>query len=70
MTEPRFGRMPDAKRRSGLSRSKLYEIAAKHEGLFRKLDDATIVDLHKLDEILAALPPAKITTNREAGAKR
>jgi hypothetical protein len=70
MTEPRFGRMPDAKRRSGLSRSKLYEIAAKHEGLFRKLDDATIVDLHKLDEILAALPPAKITPNREAGAKR
>jgi hypothetical protein len=60
MNEPRFGRIPHAKQRSGLSRSKLYEIAAKHRGLFLKADDATIVDLHKLDEILAALPAAKI----------
>jgi hypothetical protein len=56
----RFGRIPDAKRRSGLSRAMLYRIAAQHRGLFLKADGATIVDLDMLDRILAALPPAEI----------
>jgi hypothetical protein len=56
----RFGRIPAAKDRSGLSRSKLYELAARHRGLFRKADGATIVDLEMLDEILANLPVANI----------
>jgi hypothetical protein len=59
---PRFGRIPDAKRRSGLSRGKLYELAAQNKGLFRKADAATIVDLQRLDRILADLPAAEITT--------
>jgi hypothetical protein len=62
--QSRFGRIPDAKRRSGLSRAKLYEIAAQHRGLFRKADAATIVDLQMLDQILAELPPAEIASGR------
>jgi hypothetical protein len=60
MSEQRFGRIPDATRRSGLSRTIIYEIAAEHKGLFRKAGSATIVDLQMLDQILAKLPPAKI----------
>ena len=68
--QPRWGRIPDAVRRSRLSRSKLYEIAAQHQGLFRKADGATIVDLVKLDEVLADLPPAELggVTERETTA--
>jgi hypothetical protein len=60
MSEQRFGRIPDATRCSGLSRTIIYEIAAEHKGLFRKAGSATIVDLQMLDQILAKLPPAKI----------
>jgi hypothetical protein len=60
--ESNFGRIPDAQRRSGLSRGKLYGIAAQHPGLFLKAGAATIVDLRKLDRVLADLPPAEITT--------
>jgi hypothetical protein len=59
--QPRFGRIPDGIRRSGLSRGKLYGLAAQHKGLFLKADAATIVDLQKLDQVLADLPPAEIT---------
>jgi hypothetical protein len=68
--QSRFGRIPDAKQRSGLSRAKLYQIAARHRGLFLKADDATIVDLEMLDQILAALPPAEIGREHEAEADR
>jgi hypothetical protein len=60
----RFGRIPDAKARSGLSRSKLYELAARNSGLFKKVDAAVIVDLEYLDRILADLPPADIKTGK------
>jgi hypothetical protein len=71
MTDPsRFGRIPVAKRRSGLSRGKLYQYAARHRGLFRKAGAATIVDLQMLDQILAALPPAEIGRKREAEAEQ
>jgi hypothetical protein len=59
---PRFGRIPDAKRRTGLSRGKLYEIAAENPGLFKKAGTATIVDLARLDRVIANLPEAEITT--------
>lgn len=59
--QPRFGRIPDGMRRSGLSRGKLYGLAAQYPGLFKKLDAATIVDLQKLDQVLADLPPAELT---------
>lgn len=66
---PHFGRLPDAQRRSGLSRGKLYQLAAQHKGLFRKADAATIVDLKMLDRILGALPAAEITNDRAATSK-
>jgi hypothetical protein len=56
---PRSGRIPAAIKYS-VGRSSLYEIAAEHEGLFVKFRGATLVDFAKLDEILDALPPAKI----------
>jgi hypothetical protein len=59
-SSPRFGRIPTAKLRSGLGRGALYQLASQHTGLFRKYGAATIVDLELLDEILAALPPARI----------
>jgi len=68
--QPRFGRIPDAKRRSGLSRAKLYDIAGRHRGLFLKADDATIVNLEMLDQILAALPAAEIGRGRKAEAEK
>jgi hypothetical protein len=57
---PRFGRIPDAKHRSGLSRSTLYGLAAKHRGLFVKAGAATLVDLNVLDRIMDTFPPAEI----------
>jgi hypothetical protein len=61
----RFGRIPQAKAQSGLSRSKLYELAAAHPGLFLKLDATTIVNLEMLDNILAELPEAQIGKPKE-----
>ena len=61
---PRFGQIADAERRSGLSRGYLYELAADNVGLFKKAGSATIVDLEKLDEILAGLPAAAITPRK------
>lgn len=58
----RWGRVPEAKAQSALGKVKLYEIAAKNPGLFKKAGAATIVDLHKLDEVIANLPDAEITT--------
>ena len=57
---PRYGRIRAAMARSGCGRTKLYELAGKHHGLFVKLDAATLVNLDLLDQILDRLPPAKI----------
>jgi hypothetical protein len=56
----RFGRIPVATAESGLSRSALYVLAAKHRGLFKKAGSATIVDLNMLADIIAELPDADI----------
>jgi hypothetical protein len=57
---PRFGTIPSAVDYSGRSRSRLYQLAAKHKGLFRKDGKSTIVDFAILDQILDGLPVAKI----------
>ena len=57
---PRFGTIPQAVDYSARSRSRLYQLAAKHEGLFRKDGKSTIVDFAILDRILDGLPVAKI----------
>jgi hypothetical protein len=59
-TLPRFGTIPRAVDYSGRSRSRLYQLAAKHEGLFRKDGKSTLVDFTILDQILDELPIAKI----------
>jgi hypothetical protein len=68
ISAPRFGRIPVATERSGIGRSKLYELAEKHRGLFKKLDGATIVDLEFLDRIVADLPAAEIGKTAEEPA--
>ena len=65
----RFGRIPDAIARTGVRRSKLYGLAKKHRGLFRKDGAATIVDFEKLEQVLADLPPAEFDdTERNSAA--
>ena len=58
----RWGRIPTAIETRGVKRTKLYGLAARHRGLFRKDGSATIVDLHFLDEIIEALPPAELAS--------
>lgn len=65
VTARRFGRISDAIGRSGLSRSELYQLAAENHGLFLKRGVATIVDLVKLDSVLAELPAAQIGKSKE-----
>jgi hypothetical protein len=65
VTGRRFGRIPHAIDRSGLSRSELYELAAENPGLFLKRGVATIVDLMMLDNVLAKLPAAEIGKNKD-----
>jgi hypothetical protein len=57
---PRFGKIHTAQAYFGMGRSKLYELGAKHEGLFRKLDKVTVVDFDMLNEIMSGLPLANI----------
>jgi hypothetical protein len=60
----RFCRVNDPAATNIVSRSKLYEMAAEHHGLLLKLDAITVVDLAKLDEILASLPAAELSPRR------
>jgi hypothetical protein len=59
-TRPRFGRLPAAVAYSALSRARLYQLAPKHPGLFKKNGTSVIVDFSVLDQILDDLPVAKI----------
>jgi hypothetical protein len=61
---PRSGRIREAKAYCGFGRSKLYELAAEHPGLFLKNGSAVIVDFDVLDRIIDALPQAKIRSPR------
>jgi hypothetical protein len=60
----RFGKIPDATSYSGIARTQLYELAARHKGLFRKNGTSTLVDFQILDRILDELPEAKIAAPR------
>jgi hypothetical protein len=62
---PRTGKIRTASQYSGLSRSTLYEMAPRHDGLFLKAGKSTLVDFGKLDEILDQLPAAKIRPPRK-----
>jgi len=56
----RWAPLSDAIEYSPVGRSTLYEMAGRHEGLFRKHGKKIIVDLDLHDELMAALPAAKI----------
>jgi hypothetical protein len=56
----RWGTIPQAVDYSGRSRSRLYELAREHEGLFVKDGTSTVVNFGVLDRILEELPAAKI----------
>lgn len=57
---PRAGKISTAIAYSGLSRSRLYELARQHPGLFKKNGGATIVDFAVLDRVIDGLPVAEL----------
>jgi hypothetical protein len=59
-TTPEYGRIPEACRRFGLSRSRLYLLAGEGLVRFVKAGNATLVDLGSVREYLAACPPAQV----------
>jgi hypothetical protein len=58
--EERFGRIPKAQSRSGLSKGSIYNLGRRHPGLLKKYGKATLVDLVMLDAIMGELPAAKL----------
>jgi len=47
-----------------MPRSKVYEIAAEHKGIIKKLGAASYVNYAKINQIIAALPDADIKKQR------
>ena len=65
-TVPEYGRIPEACRRFGLSRSRLYILAGEGGVRFVKVGNATLVDLGSVRAYLANCPPASIRQSRAA----
>jgi excisionase family DNA binding protein len=63
---PEYGRIPEACRRYGLSRSRLYLLAGDGHIRFVKVGSATLVDLKSVREYLAACPTASVRAPRAA----
>ena len=61
---PRFARLNEAIEYSAVSRSRLYQWAARRPELFRKNGSANLIDLSVLDEILDSLPVATLKHHR------
>jgi excisionase family DNA binding protein len=59
-TAPEYGRIPEACRRYGLSRSRLYLLAGEGRVRFVKVGNATLVDLGTVRAYLATCPAATI----------
>jgi len=59
-TAPEYGRIPEACRRYGLSRSRLYLLAGEGQVRFVKVGNATLVDLGSVRDYLAACPSAQV----------
>jgi hypothetical protein len=55
-----LGTIPAACSYSGRSRSRLYQLAPKHPGLFVKDGKSTLVNFAILDQIIDGFPVAKI----------
>jgi len=65
-TAPEYGRIPEACRRYGLSRSRLYLLAGEGLVRFVKVGNATLVDLGSVRGYLAACPPAQVRPPKAA----
>jgi excisionase family DNA binding protein len=63
---PEYGRIPEACRRYGLSRSRLYLLAGEGVVRFVKVGTATLVDLESVRSYLAACPPAQVRAPKAA----
>jgi hypothetical protein len=61
-----YGRIPEACRRYGLSRSRLYLLAGQGLVRFVKEGNTTLVDLGSVRAYLATCPPAQIRAPRAA----
>jgi excisionase family DNA binding protein len=63
---PEYGRIPEACRRYGLSRTRLYLLAG--EGLIRfiKVGNATLVDLGSVREYMTTRPSAQVRSSKAA----
>jgi hypothetical protein len=66
---PRWARIAGAVEYSGIGRSKLYEYASGHPGLFRKDGKSVIVDLDLLDRIIGGFKVAQIKPSRRMTTK-
>jgi hypothetical protein len=64
--QPEYARIPEACRRYGLSRSRLYLLAGEGLVRFIKVGTATLVDLNSIRSYLASRPPAVIRAPRAA----
>jgi hypothetical protein len=65
-TTPEYGRIPEASRRYGLSRSRLYLLAGQGAIRFIKVGSATLVDLRSVRDYLAACPQAQVSSPKAA----
>src|SRR5262245_48716260 len=66
----RFVRVSEALQRGPIrSKAKIYQLAAKHEGLLLKYDSITFVDLQRYDQILEAMPAAELGRTPGAGGR-
>jgi hypothetical protein len=65
-TAPEYGRIAEACRRFGLSRSRLYLLAGEGQVRFVKAGFATLVDLGSVRDYLAACPCAQVRSPKSA----
>ena len=66
---PEYGRIPAAVARFGVSRSRLYLLAASGLVLFIKDGGTTLVDFASVREYLKSLPTAEIRLSRGSAAR-
>ena len=65
-TVPEYGRIPEACRRYGLSRSRLYLLAGEGLVRFVKVGNATLVDFGSVRDYLASCRAAQIRATKAA----
>jgi hypothetical protein len=54
----------------GVGKSTIYEIARENEGVLKKLNNITFVNVPKMESIFANLPNAELGKQRKQPAKK